>query len=355
MKNWQTKKLGEICDFQGGSQPPKSNFIFSSKKGYIRFLQIRDFASDKHITYIPESKKNRLCKKDDILLGRYGASVGKILINKEGAYNVAVMKTKPDLNLIHKKYFYYYLVSDEFQRPLSKVAARSAQAGFSKDDIYNFPILTPPLYEQERIVKKLGEIFENIDKAKENTEKNLQNSKELFESYLLNVFNKAKKGWHLEKLGEVCKFQGGSQPSKVDFVYHDAEGYIRMLQIRDYKTDKHIVYIPTNKAKRFCKKDDVMIGRYGPPLFQILRGFEGAYNVALMKAIPDENKLDKDYLYFFLKNPKIQSYVISLSSRAAGQTGLNKETLEAYPINYPKLADQKQIVTKIRLLSEQKT
>ena len=156
---WQTKKLGEICDFEGGSQPPKSNFIHEPRKGYVRFLQIRDFASDKHITYIPDSKKNRHCDEDDILLGRYGASVGKILVNKKGAYNVAVMKTMPNPEMIDKTYFYYYLISDEFQKPLSKVAARSAQAGFSKDDIYNFPVLTPSISEQKRIVKKLDEVF----------------------------------------------------------------------------------------------------------------------------------------------------------------------------------------------------
>jgi type I restriction enzyme S subunit len=104
------------------------------------------------MTYIPESKKNRLCNEDDILLGRYGASVGKVLIRQKGAYNVAVMKTIPDTHLIAKDYLYYYLISDEFQARLSQVAARSAQAGFSKEDIYNFPVLTPALEEQNRIV-----------------------------------------------------------------------------------------------------------------------------------------------------------------------------------------------------------
>jgi type I restriction enzyme S subunit len=44
--NWQTKKLGEVCDFEGGSQPPKSNFIHEPRKGCVRFLQIRDFRGD---------------------------------------------------------------------------------------------------------------------------------------------------------------------------------------------------------------------------------------------------------------------------------------------------------------------
>ena len=38
-------KLGEVCGFQGGSQPPKEKFIFEKKDGYIRFNQIRDFSN----------------------------------------------------------------------------------------------------------------------------------------------------------------------------------------------------------------------------------------------------------------------------------------------------------------------
>ncbi|MGB2925867.1 MAG: type I restriction-modification enzyme R subunit C-terminal domain-containing protein, partial [Limnothrix sp.] len=83
---------------------------------------------------------------------------------------------------------------------------------------------------------------------------------------------------------------------------------------------------------------------YGPPVFQILKGLEGAYNVALMKAIPNEEIILKDFLFIFLQTPKIQNYIIQLSSRAAGQSGVNKKTLNAYPIPVPPLEEQKQIV-----------
>ena len=56
-------KLGEICDFEGGSQPAKSNFIFKPKKNYVRFIQIRDFKSDKNFTYIPIAKKIEFVEK----------------------------------------------------------------------------------------------------------------------------------------------------------------------------------------------------------------------------------------------------------------------------------------------------
>ena len=82
----------DYLDISGGTQPPKSQFIHEPKDGYIRFLQIRDFASENTPTYIPDLKKNKICEEKDIVLGRYGASVGKILTGKAGAYNVACAK-----------------------------------------------------------------------------------------------------------------------------------------------------------------------------------------------------------------------------------------------------------------------
>ena len=125
--SWKLAKLGEICDFQGGSQPPKSAFVYEKKNNYIRFIQIRDFKSKNNLTYIPPSKKNRYCNQDDILIGRYGASVGKILTGLSGAYNVALMKTIPKQDIIDKNYLHLYLSSDLFQKPLIKVSERSAQ------------------------------------------------------------------------------------------------------------------------------------------------------------------------------------------------------------------------------------
>ena len=155
-------------------------------------------------------------------------------------------------------------------------------------------------------------------------------------------------GYKVEKLGHVCDFIGGSQPPKSTFVYDlsevDESKYVRLIQIRDYKSDKHIVYIPRSSTRKFCSKDDVMIGRYGPPVFQILKGLEGAYNVALMKAVPKTKELDQDYLFNFLASPDVQDYIIKLSERAAGQTGVNKEALHDFPIFMPPLEEQKRIV-----------
>lgn len=207
--SFEKKNLGEICDFQGGSQPPKSAFVYEPKEGYIRFLQIRDFGSEKNHTYIPISKKNKTCSADDIMIGRYGASVGKILRGRGGAYNVALMKATPVVNLINKHFFWYYLNSAIFQDDLRSVASRSAQNGFSKDDIFNFKVPLPPLATQQKIVAKLDAVFAEIDKATAAAEANAGNAEALFQSYLTDVFERGGEGWETLSIQELFKIRSG--------------------------------------------------------------------------------------------------------------------------------------------------
>ena len=153
-----------------------------------------------------------------------------------------------------------------------------------------------------------------------------------------------RKGWKQVTLGDIALFQGGSQPPLSVFSSQKKAGYIRLVQIRDYKTDKYATYIPEKLAKRFCKQDDIMIGRYGPPIFQILRGIEGAYNVALIKALPQG--VDKEFLYHTLKREDLFQYIDLLSRRTSGQTGVDLTNLKAFELSIPVLTDEQAAIAK---------
>jgi Restriction endonuclease S subunits len=157
------------------------------------------------------------------------------------------------------------------------------------------------------------------------------------------------KEWKSLTISDVVVFEGGSQPPRSEFIYQEKEGYVRLIQIRDYKTDEYKTYIPIQKARKFCDEKDVMIGRYGPPIFQILRGIRGAYNVALIKAIPDERKLLKDYLYYYLQNETLFKLIDRLSRRTSGQTGIDMDALNNFPLPLPSIAEQVKIVNVIKL------
>ncbi len=153
-----------------------------------------------------------------------------------------------------------------------------------------------------------------------------------------------RKGWKQVTLGDIALFQGGSQPPLSFFSSQKKAGYIRLVQIRDYKTDKYATYIPEKLAKRFCKQNDIMIGRYGPPIFQILRGIEGAYNVALIKALPQG--VDKEFLYHTLKREDLFEYIDLLSRRTSGQTGVDLTNLKAFELSIPALTDEQAAIAK---------
>ena len=80
----------DVFDLQGGTQPPKSSFKYEPQPGYIQLLQIRDFGERSVPTYVPNLDTLKKCNEQDILIARYGASLGRILTGFSGAYNVAL-------------------------------------------------------------------------------------------------------------------------------------------------------------------------------------------------------------------------------------------------------------------------
>ncbi len=179
-------KLCEVCDFQGGTQPPKEEWSFDLKDGYIRMLQIRDFTQSERTTpeYIKVTNSTKTCKADDILIARYGASIGKILTGLAGAYNVAIMKTIPDTEKLNKKYLYYFLKSSVFQKALLNVGNRAAQAGFNKNDLKD--LLIPNISKEKQ--KEIVGILDAICLIIENRNQQFQLLDELVKARFVEMF-----------------------------------------------------------------------------------------------------------------------------------------------------------------------
>ena len=152
---WCWVRHNQLFEISGGSQPPKSQFVDNPKSGYIRLYQIRDYGSNPMPVYIPKEKANKLTKEGDIILARYGGSLGKVFWAKDGAYNVAMAKVIPlfDSEFVNKQYLFLFYLSSIYQY-LVKDHSRSAQAGFNKDDLTDLFFPLPPLEEQSRIVEK---------------------------------------------------------------------------------------------------------------------------------------------------------------------------------------------------------
>ena len=159
-----------ILDISGGAQPSKSYFETTPRPNYVRLYQIRDYGESPVPIYIPINFASKQTEKGDILLARYGGSLGKVFHAEQGAYNVAMAKVifKFD-NLIYKEFAFYYYLSDLYQGKLKEIS-RTAQAGFNSTDFNDMYFPLPPLAEQQRIVSKIEELYsilDNIQKALE--------------------------------------------------------------------------------------------------------------------------------------------------------------------------------------------
>ena len=253
------------------------------------------------------------------------------------------MKTIPNLEVLDRSWFYHFLVSDGFQIPLLNVADRSAQAGFSKDDIYNFPVPVPPLAEQQRIVALLDEAFEGLATAKANAEKNLQNARALFESHLQSVFTQRGEGWVETTLDKISTNLDSKRVpitknvrSSGEYPYYGASGIV------DYVAD----YIFEGDNLLVSEDGANLLARSTPIAFSV----SGKYWVNNHAHILHfENMATQRFAEFYLESIKLDEYITG-----AAQPKLNQKALNSIPIPIPKSVEtQSKIVESVESLQEE--
>ena len=122
-----------------------------------------------------------------------------------------------------KDFLFYQLLSKQNE---IKGNEGAVFASINKAQIENLEISLPPLPEQKRIVVILDEAFAGISLAVANAEKNLANARELFESYLNNVFTQKGDGWEETSLcDEIDLLTGFAFKSKEYTESSDALSY----------------------------------------------------------------------------------------------------------------------------------
>lgn len=359
---WQTKKLGEICDFYNGLWKGK-------KPPYIEVGVIRNtnFTKDgeldgSDIAYLPVEKKQLEKRKlvfGDIILEKSGGGpkqpVGRVIVfnKKEGIFSfsnfTSAIRIKDqdevDYNYLHKFLFFSYIsgITESMQ---------SHSTGIRNLDIHVYKeieIFIPPLLEQKRIVKILDEVFNKIEKAKENAEKNLKNSKELFESYLQNVFANPGKDWEEKILGEVCNFYNGKAHEKAI----DANGAYIVVNSKFISSNGE-KYKKTKKALFPLVKDDIVMVMSDVPNGKALAKCfivdkNDTYSLNQRICALRSKVFQTRFLYLQLNRNK---YLLDFNN-GENQTNLRKDDILNCPLYIPPISTQKSIISKLDTLSEQ--
>ena len=311
---------------------------------YVRITDIDDDGNLGHDIVSPNLVEDKyLLNEGDVVFARTGATVGKTFRYRESdgrcIYAGFLIRVVPNQELIRPDYLYFFTKSPQYRQFVQSSMKVVAQPNINAKQYGDLEFNVPDLNTQDEIVSNLLALSHIVELRK----RELSALDNLIKARFVEMFGTPyvnEKGFPMLTVDDVIEFTGGAQPDKKYFEYEPTEDNIRLIQIRDYKTDNYITYIPKSMAKRFCKADDIMIGRYGPPIFQILKGIEGSYNVALMKATPKIG--NKEFIRYFLKQECLFNYLDGLSQRTAGQSGIEMPALKAYPFPYPPIELQEQ-------------
>ncbi len=330
------RRLGDICNVVSGSTP-KTN-VEEFWDGDVKWITPAELTEDSYILEdsarkitelaVEKTGLNSFPKGTVILSSR--APIGKVAIAGCEMYCNQGFKNLICTEEIYNEYLYWFLKCKKDY--LNSLGRGATFKEISKSIVENIEIEVPKMDVQKKIAYQLQKGSEILVLRR----KELFELDQLIKSRFVEMFgtpNANEKGFPMLTVDDVIEFTGGAQPDKKYFEYKLTEDNVRLIQIRDYKTDNYVTYIPKSMAKRFCDADDIMIGRYGPPIFQILKGIEGAYNVALMKATPKMG--NKEFIRYFLKQDCLFNYLDGLSQRTAGQSGIEMPALKAYPFPYP--------------------
>lgn len=364
-EGWTLTKFMDVYDIQGGTQPPKSNFQYEPQPGYIQLLQIRDFGEHPVPTYIRDTHTIKKCTEQDILIARYGASLGRILTGLSGAYNVAMAKVDiPEA--IDRRFVYHLLRSEIFQAPL-RLVSRSAQNGFNKKDIAEIELPLAPLNEQKRIADKLDALLTRVDACR----KKLDLIPFILKRFRQAVLTAAKSGqltedwrtshestqWQRLSLSEICRsitdgdHQAPPQTERgVPFITIAAinDGRLRIDKATRFVPS---VYFENLKASRKPEIGDILFSVTGSIAISAVvdtsEPFIFQRHIAILK--PDLSRISSSFLRYALETEDIKKQALSVATGTA-QLTIPLSGLRTLTIDIPARDEQDEIVSRIEAL-----
>ena len=349
---WEMKTLGEVSIFSQGIQVGLKKHISNPKDGYVRFIRIVDYTQNTlDIRYVPNPGEKYFVNEDDIVMVRYG-SPGLIGRGKSGVIANNLFRIKINIENLTNDYLSLFLSQYKIQKYLSSQGSATMPA-LNFGQLKTVNVLYPKSIEQQKqIVSTLDKAFAAIATAKTNAEKNLQNAKELFESYLQNVFSTKGNDWEEKTIGDLGK---PSMCKRILKKQTSANGDIPFYKIGTFgKTPNAFIskelYEEYKTKYSFPKKGDILISASGTIGRRVIYDGKPAFfqDSNIVWIDNDEKQVLNDYLYSFY------GFCDWQPSKGATISRLYNANLKRIKISFPKsLLEQKIVIQKIEVLSNE--
>ncbi len=335
-QGWEIKTIGDVC--VSASSNVSQNSLTDNEGDYPIF-GASGFI--KKVSFYHRDKPYLSIVKD-------GSGVGRVtkmdaFTSVIGTLQYILPKENIDLD-----YLNYSLMSVDFK----KYVAGAAIPHIYFKDYKNESFLWMPLPEQQRIVSILDEAFAAIAKAKANAEQNLQNAKELFESYLQGVFEKKGDGWEKQKLSDIAFVKSGGTPSRSKKEYWEgniawySSGELNDIYTKNPERFINELAIENSNAKLF-PKGSLLIGMYDTAALKMsIIDRDATFNQAIAGVKPN-SKIDLLFIFCAINAQKPELLNLRRGTR---QKNLSLEKIKDIQIPLPPIKEQQAIVHQLDAL-----
>jgi type I restriction enzyme S subunit len=242
---------------------------------------------------------------------------------------------------IDRRYLFYLLLSDNFTRYAIQGSARAGMPKVNRDHLFAYEFELPKLTEQRRIVRILDEAFAAIATARANTEKNLQNACELFESQITLIFESRDQNWDVTTLDRLAtNLDSRRVPitknarSAGPYPYYGASGIVDY--VADYIFDEESLLVSEDGANLLMRSSPIAFSATGKYWVN---------NHAHVLSFRE--KATQRFVEFYLESIPIDDFVTG-----AAQPKLNQKALNSIPIPIPRSIELRSaIVERIESIS----
>ncbi|MBW6411012.1 restriction endonuclease subunit S [Clostridium weizhouense] len=360
--NWINVKLGAVAKWGSGGTPSrKHSEYYDGEIPWIKTGELNNgyiYDSEEKITHEAINKSSaKIFKKGSVLIAMYGATIGKVAILGVDATTNQACAAAECYEVVNNKFLFYYLLSQK--ENFIDLGKGGAQPNISQAIIKEYTIPLPTLKEQHRIVNRIENLFEKLDKAKELIEE----ARDGFEKRKAAILEKAFRGeltndyrmknnmaynWSLNKLKNVAKITSGGTPSRKRPEYFEGEiPWIKTGEIiwsHIYDSEEHITQEAIdNSSAKLIPSGSVLVAMYGQGLTRgraaILLG-EACTNQAVCALIPTEKIRARYLYYYFMKN----YWNFRQLAKGGNQENLSGKVIGEFEIEIPSVEEQKEIV-----------
>lgn len=366
---WSARLIQDIClvtDYvaNGSFASLRENVKSVDEPDYAVLVRMTDFTKgwNGKYKYVNEAAYNFLNKSslgpNDLIMCNVG-DPGKAFLLPDLGLPMTLgpnsILIRADDNVTSNKFLYYYFESNIGKAQIASITAGAAQKKFNKTSFRSLSIKLPPIAEQKRIVTILDEAFAGIDTAIANTEKNLANARELFESYLKSVFTEQGKEWPSKRLGDLTEVQSGGTPLKSKKEYWDGEiawyssGELNELHTKEPANQITELGLNNSNAKLF-PSGSLLIGMYDTAALKMsILDRDAAFNQAIAGAKPNSD-IDLIFIRYAINAEKPE---ILSQRRGVRQKNLSLGKIKDIVIPMPDITKQRNIVDELSGLIDQ--